>query len=153
MQTRPVLSASVTLEVPFHDVDSMGVVWHGHYVKYLEIARTALVRRVDMDVPRMLALGCLWPVVECRLKYIHPLRYGQSVRVEASLLEYENRLKIGYLITDAATGQRLTRAMTVQVAVSAVTGELLFESPRELIQSIEYTCGKPPDADAGTPMP
>ena len=34
---------SVELEVPFHDIDGMGIVWHGHYFKYLEIARTKLV--------------------------------------------------------------------------------------------------------------
>ena len=27
-------SASVELEVPFHDVDMMEVAWHGHYVRY-----------------------------------------------------------------------------------------------------------------------
>jgi acyl-CoA thioester hydrolase len=37
--------------------------------------------------------------------------------VRASLVEWENRLKINYLISDAETGERLTRASTVQVAV------------------------------------
>ena len=39
------LQASVELEVPFHDVDVMHVAWHGHYVKYFELARCALLRR------------------------------------------------------------------------------------------------------------
>jgi acyl-CoA thioester hydrolase len=137
VHTKSILSASVILDIPFHDIDSMGVVWHGHYVKYLEIARTALMRQVDLDVPQMMATGYLWPVVDCRLKYIHPIRYGQIVRVEAHLLEYENRLKISYLLTDAGTGERLTRATTIQVAILAVTGEMLFENPRGLVQSIE----------------
>ena len=34
----------VELEVPFHHVDALGVVWHGHYLEYLEPARTALLR-------------------------------------------------------------------------------------------------------------
>ncbi len=132
----PFLSAEVLHEVPFHDVDSMGVVWHGHYLKYLEIARTALVRRMDLDVPQMEALGCLWPVVECRLKYVGPLRYGQRVRVRADLLEYEHRLKIGYLITDPDSGRVLTRAHTVQVAVNTQTGELLLDTPAPLVQRL-----------------
>ena len=32
-------------EVPFHDVDMTLRVWHGHYYKYLELARTA---RLDL---------------------------------------------------------------------------------------------------------
>ena len=35
---------SVELEVPLHDVDVLGIVWHGHYYKYLEAARTALLQ-------------------------------------------------------------------------------------------------------------
>jgi hypothetical protein len=38
--------------------------------------------------------------------------------VRADLVEWKNRLKIHYLISDAETGERLTRASTVQVAVN-----------------------------------
>ena len=31
------MQAEVVIEVPFHDVDIMNVVWHGHYLKYFEI--------------------------------------------------------------------------------------------------------------------
>ena len=41
MRTRGVLHLDTDVTVPFFDVDSMNVVWHGHYVKYLEIARCA----------------------------------------------------------------------------------------------------------------
>ncbi len=66
------LAASVDVEVPFHDVDAMNVAWHGHYVKYFEIARCALLRRFDYDYPQMQASGYLWPIVDCHLKYIRP---------------------------------------------------------------------------------
>ncbi|MGS0467376.1 hypothetical protein ACU8V3_09605 [Cobetia marina] len=39
----PMPSATVEMEVPFHDVDMMEVAWHGHYVRYLEIARCKLL--------------------------------------------------------------------------------------------------------------
>ena len=39
----PPLAASAQVEVPFHDVDAMDVCWHGHYLKYFEIGRAALV--------------------------------------------------------------------------------------------------------------
>ena len=35
----------VELEVPFHDVDMLQLVWHGHYYKYFELARTQLLRQ------------------------------------------------------------------------------------------------------------
>ena len=121
------LTAEVILEVPFHDVDAMGVAWHGHYLKYLELARTALMRKLDLDFQQMQASGHLWPVVECHLKYVQPLRYGQRIKVRAEVVEHESRLKIAYLITDAETGTRLNKASTTQVAVRHATGELVLD--------------------------
>ena len=130
------LRAEITLEVPFHDVDSMGIVWHGHYVKYLEIARTALIRTIGLDIPQMETTGCAWPIVSCDMKYVRPLRYGQTFRVRADLMEHENRIKIAYLITDGTTGQVLNRATTVQVAVKVDTGELIFDTPAGLFEGL-----------------
>lgn len=128
----PDFRAEIEIEIPFHDLDPMGVVWHGRYAKYLELARCALLRQFDYDYPAMRESGYAWPVVELNLKYVRPLHYGQRIRVRAELLEWENRLKIGYLISDAASGERLTRAVSVQVAVDGATGELQFVSPSAL---------------------
>ena len=134
------LSASVVVEVPFHDVDVMSVAWHGHYVKYFEIARCALLRRFDYDYPQMKASGYVWPVVECHLKYVRPALYGQQLRVEASLVEYENRIKISYVIFDALSGERMTKGYTTQVAVDARTQELQFISPPIVQANLERAC-------------
>jgi acyl-CoA thioester hydrolase len=134
------LTAEARVEVPFHDIDIMEVVWHGHYVKYFEIARTALLRLIDYDYPQMRASGYLWPVVECHLKYVRSARYGQQLLVRAQLGEYENRLKIAYEILCAETGERLTKGYTVQVAVDGKNSELQFVSPPCLIQRVEALC-------------
>jgi acyl-CoA thioester hydrolase len=130
------IAAEVELEVPFHDVDAMEVAWHGHYLKYFENARGALLRSIDYDYPQMRESGYLWPVVECHVKYIRPARYGQKLKASAELVEYENRMKIVYAIQDAATGQVLTRGHTVQVAVDAVSRELQFVSPVALLERV-----------------
>lgn len=129
--------AEIEVEVPFYDVDSMGVAWHGHYIKYFEQARCRLLQSFNYDYPRMQESGYLWPVVELRVKYVRPARYGQKLRVHAELVEYENRLKIQYRVFDAATGERLTEAHSIQVAVAAASGELQFVSPPVLIERVE----------------
>ena len=133
------LRADIQLEIPFHDVDVMGIVWHGHYLKYFEIARTALLRKIGMDLESMVATGCAWPVVTCEIKYIKPLRYGQIIRVEAAFEEYEDRLKIRYAIHDAKTGERHTRGTTVQLAVDGKTGELGGGTPEAMVTAIRNT--------------
>ena len=132
-----VLTASAAVEVPFHDVDAMNVCWHGHYLKYFEAGRAALLRAFDYDYPEMQASGYLWPVVEAHLKYVRPALYGQKLEVHTRLLEYENRLKIGYEIVDLASGTRLTKGYTTQVAVNAATQELQFVSPPVVFEKLE----------------
>ncbi len=123
------LRATVEVEVPFHDVDVMHVVWHGHYIKYFEVARCALLRLFNYDYPEMKASGYAWPVVSCQLKYIRPARFGQLLCVTATLVEYENRLKISYEVKDKLCGERLTKGESIQVAVDATSGELQLLSP------------------------
>ena len=130
------LSAEVEIEIPFFDVDPMAVAWHGHYVKYFEVARCAMLRKIDYDYPKMHESGYLFPVVELYLKYVNAARYGQVVVVAAELLEYENRLKIGYRIRDKATGQRLTKGWSLQVAIDAKSSELQFVSPPILLEKL-----------------
>jgi len=132
----PDLSITIELAPAFHDLDPMNIVWHGHYVKYLELARCALLQKYDYDYPAMHASGYFWPIVDLRLKYVRPAAYAQQLRVSARIVEWENRLRIDYEIHDAASGQRLTRAHTIQVAVDAVTREMLYLCPPVLWQRL-----------------
>jgi acyl-CoA thioester hydrolase len=130
---------SHTIEVTpaFYDIDPMEIVWHGHYVKYMERARCALLVKYNYDYPAMRASGYAWPVVEMKLKYVKPAVLGQRLLVNARIVEWENRLRIDYLITDAATGHRLNRAQTTQVAVNIATREMCFVCPPVLWERLE----------------
>ena len=134
--TKPELSAAIETEVPFHDVDAMEVAWHGHYLKYFEMARCALLRRFDYDYPQMQASGYLWPIVDCRLKYIRPARYGERIRVEARLSEYENRFKMEYVISALSNAEVLTKGYTIQIAVDARTRETQFVVPATVQEKV-----------------
>jgi acyl-CoA thioester hydrolase len=123
------IAAEVDVEVPFHDVDLAGVVWHGHYMKYLENARWALMNRIGFGLEAMVASGFLWPVVGLQVKYVRAARYGDRLRVRASLVEWEMRVVINYLILDAKDDARVGRAQTVQVAVERETGTLQLATP------------------------
>jgi acyl-CoA thioester hydrolase len=132
MATRPELTQTVELTPAFHDIDAMEVVWHGHYIKYMEIARDALLARCGYDHRAMRDSGYLWPVVELRVKYVRPAQMGRTLQVRADIVEWENRLRVDYTITDLQSGQKLTTAQTTQVAVCRDTGEMQFVCPRVL---------------------
>ena len=130
MRSKGVLHVDTEVLVPFFDIDTMHVVWHGHYVKYLEVARCALLDHIGHNYTQMLDTGYAWPVVDMQLRYVRGATFGQHINVRASLVEWENRLKVNYLITDLATGERLTRAVTVQVAVEIASKEMQLVSPK-----------------------
>ncbi len=130
------IEAEITIKVPFHDIDLMSVVWHGHYVKYFEIARCALLDKINYNYRQMAESNYAWPVIELKLKYIKPAAFGNIIKVHAKLAEYENRLKINYLVTDSASGQTLSKGHTIQVAVDMQNEEMCFVSPDILFKKL-----------------
>lgn len=134
---RTELKAEVEIQVPFHDVDGMHVVWHGHYYKYFEVARTKLLQSIDYDVHEMKASGYSWPIIETSCKYVQPILYNQLIQVSAKIQEYENRLKIIYRISDAKTDEKLATGHTTQVAVDMKNNEMCFVSPKILLKKVE----------------
>lgn len=137
MRSRGAIHIDVEMQVPFFDVDMLEIVWHGHYVKYLEVARCALLEQLGHNYLQMRASGYAWPVIDLQLRYIRGAQFGQKLIVRAELVEWENRLKINYMIRDAESGARLTRGSTVQVAVEIATKEMQFASPQVFIDVVE----------------
>jgi acyl-CoA thioester hydrolase len=116
----------------FFDVDPLAVVWHGNYVKYFELARSALLAKLGYGYFDMVRSGYSWPVVDMRLKFVRPAGLEQLLKVRVEVVEWESRLKLEYRVTDAATGTKLTTGYTIQVAVEMKTGELQYVCPRVL---------------------
>jgi acyl-CoA thioester hydrolase len=131
------ISADIVVKTQFYDLDPMEIVWHGNYARFFEQARCALLDKLDYNYQQMSESGFAWPIVDMRIKYVRPLRFPQSVKVVATLVEYENRLKINYVIQDIENNERLTKGYTVQVAVDKKTEEMMFQSPIVFRQKVE----------------
>lgn len=130
------LTAVVTLRIPFHDVDSAKVVWHGCYFKYFEVARCALLDRIGYNYDVMAESGIVWPIVKTNAKFLRPLVFNQVVRVEAALREWDMQLVMDYRIVDD-DGVLYTKASTTQVPLDARTLELQFGTPGFLMARIK----------------
>jgi len=131
------LSASIDVEVPFHDLDPVEIAWHGHYPKYLAVARDALMQAIGYSHAEMRATGYAWVMVEMKLRYLAPARLSDRLRVTATLFEYDPLLKIVYQIVDAASGRRLTRGLTVQAPVTLADGVLVRAIPEVFRRPVE----------------
>ena len=130
-----VVTDSVEIHVPFHDVDPAGVVWHGHYFKYFEIARCKMLEKINYNYNHMRDSGYFWPVVDSNVRYRKPAFYDQTISVEARLIEWELRLMIDYIIRDA-DDDVLVRGRTIQVAVRHEGWEMMLGSPEVLLDCV-----------------
>lgn len=134
---RALFVAHTDIEIAFPDVDAAQIVWHGNYFRYFETARAVLLRVIGYDYAQMRESGFAWPVIDAHARFIKPLTYAQIIRVQAGLTEWENRMKVEYVITDAGTGERLAGGETVQCAVTIDTWELQLVSPPALLERLK----------------
>jgi acyl-CoA thioester hydrolase len=111
------ISVEIPLKAEFYDVDSMNIVWHGNYIKFYEQARCALLDMIGYNYIHMKESGFAWPVVTVQSKYIKPLVFNQTFLIKATLEEYENRIKLSYLIKDKETGEKVHKGSSTQMAV------------------------------------
>lgn len=130
----PYLEESCLLPIRFHEVDSMRVVWHGHYVTYLEEARRALGRRYGIDYTTFFAHNTPAPVAQLEVDYLVPARLGDTLCATARLFRCEAaKLEFEYEIRRASDRVLLVAGRSLQVFTS-VEGELLLTLPPFMVE-------------------
>lgn len=136
------ISSTFEMEIPFYDVDTYRIVWHGNYPKYFEQARCQLLELIGYPYRKMEKSGYYFPIIDLQVRYIKPIQFKQHICISATLKEWENRLVINYLITDIACGEKLTKAQTTQVAVLMPDLITQYKSPTDLISKVENLLDK-----------
>jgi acyl-CoA thioester hydrolase len=134
--SRRLHEVAVEHEVPLHDTDAMQVVWHGHYYKYFELARTALLRSRGLDHGDLVGPRYLFMVAETRCRYAFPLAYGDRMRIHAWFRDVKHRLNVAYEVTNLSRGRRAARGHTVLVTLDRER-RLLLETPPEILARLE----------------
>ncbi|MGD1083295.1 MAG: acyl-CoA thioesterase [Verrucomicrobiota bacterium] len=131
---RPYLEETCVLPIRFHEVDSMHVVWHGHYVTYIEDARRALGRRYGVDYPLFIAHDTPAPVAQLRLDYLAPARLADTLTVTARLFKSEAaKLEFEYEIRRQGDRSLLAFGVSLQVFTNP-RGELLLALPPFMVE-------------------
>jgi acyl-CoA thioester hydrolase len=130
------LEAEVTMVTSFQDADPMGVIYHGNFFRFFEEARRVMMDKIGYGYLAMNESGYMWPIIDTRVKYVKAIPFNHTIRVCAKLSEWENRLRVDYVIYDAETGQRMCKAHTTQVAVSIEKQEMCFVSPKVFMDKV-----------------
>jgi len=129
--------ATVAFSVPFADVDAMQVVWHGHYLKYFDLARDRLFRDAGLDLYRLVEeSGLVFPITRTQTKHIRPLRFRDEVKCTATLVETECRLVLDFEIRLAGSDQLCAKGRTEQAAVRLPEGNLELRIPEPIRRAL-----------------
>jgi len=98
------------LTVYFEDTDTAGVVYYANYLKFMERARSDMLRAVGVDQGEVLRSGGgAYYVARCDIRYVRPARLGEELlvlssveQVRAASVEIQQRvMRNGELVTDA----------------------------------------------------
>ncbi|AWI08766.1 acyl-CoA thioesterase [Ereboglobus luteus] len=91
------IQAKVPINVRYAETDQMGVVYHGNYLAWFEVARTQMFKDVGLPYKKIEADGYHLPVLEVSLKYHRPALYDDDLVVTAKLAEKPVlRIKVQY---------------------------------------------------------
>lgn len=125
-----VLRHVTELEVRFHEVDSYQIVWHGHYVSYLEVGREAFGAKYEIGYQHLLDRGVRAPIVHVDIDYRRSLKYGDKVRIMTEYVEKpQAKICFRYTLTSLDGRTVYCRGNTEQVLQEADSGRTLPSFP------------------------
>ncbi|MFA7686444.1 MAG: thioesterase family protein [Moheibacter sp.] len=90
------LSSTISLRVRYGETDQMGVVYHGNYATYCEVARVEFFREIGLPYKELESRGVMLPVVELNLKFLRPAYYDELLLIETSIPEIPKSARIRF---------------------------------------------------------
>lgn len=124
-------SHTTEIRVRYCETDAMGLLHHGNYINYFEIARTDLFRVQGGDYRAMEERGFFFVVVKVEVNYKSPARYDDMLNVTATLTQktgakliHDYEVKRGDTLV--ATGKSILACVDKDGTVQRLTEELLY---------------------------
>ncbi|WP_435133838.1 acyl-CoA thioesterase [Formosa sp. A9] len=103
----------IQIRVRYGETDQMGVVHHGNYALYLEMARTEWLRALGISYKEMEDKGIMLPVISMSLNYKKSAFYDEVITVKTILKERPGvKIDFDFEITNEA-GEIIVLANTV----------------------------------------
>lgn len=123
------ISATVTVKVRFSELDPLGVVWHGNYVKYLEDAREEFGRKWGLEYMTIFSAGYYAPVFDMKMRFMQPARVDDVLEVECSYRPAVGaKLCFDYTVRRKCDSAVILTASSIQLFTS-VSGEFEPSEP------------------------
>ena len=113
------------VKVRFGEVDSMGIVWHGNYVKYIEEGRESFGKKYGISYLDIYANNVMAPVVNMNINFKKQVQYGDILIVETEFINHE-AAKIVFCF-------RIYRKSNNELVATAESTQVFIDLKREMI--------------------
>ena len=122
------------ITIRFSEVDSMAIVWHGNYVKYLEEGRESFGKRFGISYLDIYANNVMAPVVNMDISFKRQVKYGDAIIVETEYIDQKAaKLVFNYKIFRKSNNELIATATTTQVFID-LDYEMLLYPPEFAIE-------------------
>ena len=116
--------------VRFNEADPLGIVWHGHYIRYFEDGREGFGKRYGVSYLDFYRQGLAVPIVSVSCDFKKPLRYGNQLMVETTFIDQPAaKLHFEYKIFETTSGDLAATGSSLQVFVDAKSFQLQLATP------------------------
>lgn len=120
----------IVVPVKFNEVDSLGIVWHGHYIRYFEDGREAFGKKFGLGYLDIFKEGYVIPVVNVQCDFKWPLHYGDTIRVVTEYIPCEAaKIRFEYTLFNADTNKLIATGHSIQVFLDRSEFTLQLSTP------------------------
>lgn len=130
MNKMKVLKDRAEVKVRFGEVDSMGIVWHGNYVKYIEEGRESFGKKYGISYLDIYAQGVMAPVVNMNIDYKKQVKYGDVLIIETEFVDTRAaKIIFNFKIFRKSDNELVVTAQTTQVFID-MNREMVLYPPQ-----------------------
>lgn len=81
------LTNRTEVTVRFSEVDALGIVWHGHYLKFFEDGREAFGRQYELGYLDIHKQQFVVPLVNINVDFKKTVKYGDTIIIETTFID------------------------------------------------------------------
>lgn len=124
------------IRVRFNEVDSWGIVWHGHYIAWFEVGRMALLGKFQLLPQDFSRMGYLAPVVDLKCVYKEPARLDEEILIRTTIVK-PTKAALTFLFEILRKSDRKVLASGEETQVLlTLDGKMLYYLPQALQEKL-----------------
>ena len=89
-------TSETKIRVRYAETDQMGMVYHGNFFPYFEVARAESVRQLGFTYADMEKMGVIMPVADVHVRFLRPALYDDLLTIKTFLKELPVHHKIEF---------------------------------------------------------